>query len=44
MRGILPQQGFVSQEHIALEDFLATRVGCYYSALQTTHDGDGPSH
>ncbi|HCS28566.1 MAG TPA: saccharopine dehydrogenase [Spongiibacteraceae bacterium] len=30
--GVLPQKGFVKQEQIALEDFLANRFGAYYQA------------
>lgn len=33
--GRLPQQGFVRQEQIGLEDFLANRFGCSYA---TSHD------
>ena len=33
--GKLPQQGFVRQEQIALDDFLANRFGCSYA---TSHD------
>lgn len=41
MRAALPHRGFVRQEYIPLDSFLATRVGHYYSALK----GDpSPSH
>ncbi len=39
--GRLPVRGFVRQEQVALEDFLATRVGHYYAALE---DGESSPH
>jgi saccharopine dehydrogenase-like NADP-dependent oxidoreductase len=42
--GRLPSQGFVRQEEIALDDFLANRFGAWYAAPRATVlDGAGPS-
>jgi saccharopine dehydrogenase-like NADP-dependent oxidoreductase len=36
--GKLPSKGFVGQEHVPLDDFLKTRVGCYYADLAGTEE------
>lgn len=35
-RGLLPAKGFVGPDRIALDDFLGTRAGRYFSALAST--------
>jgi saccharopine dehydrogenase-like NADP-dependent oxidoreductase len=35
--GKIPQSGFIKQEQIALEDFLANRFGCYYQQEAKQH-------
>lgn len=41
--GRLPTRGFVGQEHVPLEDFLATRVGGCYAALGASGSGAAPA-
>ncbi|MDM0036146.1 saccharopine dehydrogenase NADP-binding domain-containing protein [Variovorax sp. J22P271] len=41
--GRLPARGFVGQERVALDDFLATRVGACYAALREPGAGAAPA-
>lgn len=42
-KGRLPASGFVGQEQVELEEFLATRVGGCYAALSSLQNGAAPA-